>query len=275
MSRFIREYLTKAQELQSQGLTFVTVTLIQPEGHVPQDIGAKAIITTEGIIWGTVGGGRLEAQAIHHAKAMIAKAELQDLKNPVQPEMVRYDLQKDLNMVCGGMASLFYELSSQRAWNIAVFGAGHVAQAVIPLITSFECNVWCLDPREEWLARLPLKANLKKIQSEDLPGYVSKLPKDLFYLCITQGHFTDLPIVREILKRKDALFLGVIGSVQKARTLKNTLREEGFSQEEINSIHCPVGLPIGTNAPAEIAVSIAAQLLQKRDELLKNPTEKP
>jgi xanthine dehydrogenase accessory factor len=94
-------------------------------------------------------------------------------------------------------------------------------------------------------------------------------------LCITQGHFTDLPIVREILKRKDALFLGVIGSVQKARTLKNTLRDEGFSQEEINSIHCPVGLPIGTNAPAEIAVSIAAQLLQKRDELLKTPTEKP
>ncbi|NBX75598.1 MAG: xanthine dehydrogenase accessory protein XdhC [Proteobacteria bacterium] len=275
MSRFIREYLAKAQELSSQGVPFVTVTLIQPEGHVPQDIGAKAIISTDGIIWGTVGGGRLEAQAIQHSKAMIEKAELQDVKNPVEPEMVRYDLKKDLNMVCGGMASLFYELSSHRSWNIAVFGAGHVAQAVVPLITSFECNVWCIDPREEWLAKLPSKHNLKKVCSEDLPGYVSKLPKDLFYLCITQGHFTDLPIVREILKRQDALFLGVIGSVQKARTLKNTLREEGFSQEELNSIHCPVGLPIGTNAPGEIAVSIASQLLQKRDELWKEPTEKP
>jgi len=275
MSRVIREYLAKAQELSSQGTTFVTVTLIQPEGHVPQDMGAKAIITSEGIIWGTVGGGRLEAQAIQHAKTMIEKAELQDLKNPISPEMVRYDLKKDLNMVCGGMASLFYELASQRAWNIAVFGAGHVAQAVIPLITTLECNVWCLDPREEWLGKLPTKGNLRKIFSLDLPGEVSKLPKDLFYLCITQGHFTDLPIVREILKRKDALFLGVIGSVQKARTLKNTLREEGFSPEQINSIHCPVGLPIGTNAPAEIAISIASQLLQKRDEIWKDSTEKP
>ncbi|MFM8268837.1 MAG: xanthine dehydrogenase accessory protein XdhC, partial [Pseudomonadota bacterium] len=252
MSRFIREYLVKAQELASQGIPFVTVTLIQPEGHVPQDIGAKAIITSEGITWGTVGGGRLEAEAIQHSKAMLEK--------PGQPEMVRYDLRKDLNMVCGGMATLFYEMSLQRPWNIAVFGAGHVVQAVVPLISSFESNVSCIDSREEWLSKLPSKANLRKIQTEDLPAYVSKLPPGAFCLCITQGHFTDLPIVREILKRGDAQFLGVIGSVQKARTLKNTLREEGFSEEQIKTIHCPVGLPIGTNAPTEIAVSIAAQL---------------
>ncbi|NBT59103.1 xanthine dehydrogenase accessory protein XdhC [bacterium] len=266
MSRFIKEYLAKAQELSSQGICFVTVTLIQPEGHVPQDIGAKAIITSEGIVWGTVGGGRLEAQAIEHSKKLIEK--------PSHPELVRYDLQRDLNMVCGGMASLFYELSTQSSWKIAVFGAGHVAQAVVPLIANFDCQIWCLDPREEWLAKLPKKGNLKKIHSSDLPGCVSGLPENLFYLCITQGHFTDLPIVREILKRGDARFLGVIGSVQKSRTLKTTLREEGFSEEQIKSIHCPVGLPIGTNAPSEIAVSIAAQLLQKRDELESQLTEK-
>lgn len=267
MSRFIKDYLIKAQELSSQGVPFVTVTLIQPEGHVPQDIGAKAIITSEGITWGTVGGGRLEAQAIQHSKKLI--------ENPTQPEMVRYDLQKDLNMVCGGMATLFYELSTSSRWKIAVFGAGHVAQAVIPLISSFDCQVWCLDPREEWLKKLPERGNLHKVLSSDLPSCVAQLPENLFYLCITQGHFTDLPIVREILKRGGALFLGVIGSVQKARTLKNTLREEGFTEAQINSIHCPVGLPIGTNSPSEIAVSIAAQLLQKRDELEKeSPTEK-
>ncbi len=266
MSRFIKDYLAKAQELSSQGTPFVTVTMIQPEGHVPQDKGAKAIITEKGIEWGTVGGGRLEAEAITYSQALLKKATSGTEKAAPEPEFIKYDLQKDLNMVCGGMAALFFEVACHKTWNIAVFGAGHVAQAVVPLLTSFDCKVWCIDPREEWLSKLASKSNLEKVLSNDLAGYVSKLPPGTFYLCVTQGHWTDLPVVKEILKRNDVGFLGVIGSVQKASTLKKTLKEEGFSEEKIQTLHCPVGLPIGTNAPAEIAVSIAAQLLEKRGE---------
>lgn len=275
MSRFLRDYIAKAEELSRQGQVFVTVTLVQPEGHVPQDIGAKAIIGRDGLIWGTIGGGRLEARAIDHAKQMIAAASSlasssasssASSGNLPAPELVRYDLQQDLGMVCGGAATVFYELSASRAWNIAVFGAGHVAQAVIPLICGFEASIWCIDHRQEWLAKLPDRPNLNKILAPDLPGYVAKLPEQIFYLCITQGHATDLPVVREILNRGKPRFLGVIGSVPKSRTLRAALAQEGFSEELLATIHCPVGLPIGNNAPAEIAVSIAAQLLQKRDE---------
>lgn len=265
MSRFLKDFISKANELTSQGVSFVGVTLVQPEGHVPQDIGAKAIVTDEGIIWGTVGGGRLEAEAIRHSQQILKRAKDSTEIADLCPEMVKYDLQKDLNMVCGGSATLFYEMVVPKSWNIVVFGAGHVAQAVVPLISTFECQVWCVDHREEWLGKIPSRPNVKKICVSDLPSYVSQLPEKAFYLCITQGHVTDLPVVREILKRGDAHFLGVIGSVQKARTLKNKLQEEGFSQSQIDAIHCPIGLPIGTNAPSEIAVSIAAQLLQKRD----------
>ncbi|MEY4631503.1 MAG: hypothetical protein RIQ81_1623 [Pseudomonadota bacterium] len=267
MSRFIRDYVAKAAELTRHGQTFVTVTLVQPEGHVPQDIGAKAIVGAEGLLWGTVGGGRLEARAIEHAKKMIASASASESTTSPAPEMVRYDLQQDLGMVCGGAATVFYELAANRAWNIAVFGAGHVAQAVVPLICGFDCNVWCIDHREEWLAKIPDRPNLQKILTPDLPAYVWKLPENIFYLCITQGHATDLPVVRQILKRDSAAFLGVIGSVPKARTLRANLLQEGFTEAQVSVIHCPIGLPIGNNAPAEIAVSIAAQLLQKRDEI--------
>lgn len=261
MSRFIREYIAKAQELSAQGTTFVTVTLIAPEGHVPQDIGAKAIITNAGLAWGTIGGGRLEAKAIEHARGLISRTE-------AEPCLVRYDLQQDLNMVCGGVATVFYEIATNRTWNIAVFGAGHVAQAVVPLLASFDCNLWCIDHREDWLGKIPARPNLKKVLTPDLPAFVRQLPENIFYLCISQGHATDLPIVREILKRDGgrAAFIGVIGSVPKARTLRANLLQEGFSEDQVNAIHCPVGLPVGTNAPSEIAVSIAAQLLQKRDE---------
>lgn len=269
MSRVIGDYLQKALELRSQGISFVTVTLVQPQGHVPQDIGAKAIVSSQGLLWGTVGGGRLEAEAIEHAKKILTRLTDSSPTEPfqpemVQPEMIQYNLQKDFNMVCGGMAALFYECSHSKKWTIAVFGAGHVVQALVPLLTTFDAHVICVDPRKEWLDKLPERENLEKVEMAEPASYVAKLPSQTFYLCITQGHWTDLPVVKEILKRKDAGFLGVIGSVQKASTLKKTLKEEGFSESELEAIHCPVGLPIGSNAPSEIAVSIAAQLLQKR-----------
>ena len=274
MSRFVRDYVAKAHELSAQQKPFVTITLIQPEGHVPQDIGAKAIVTSEGLAWGTVGGGRLEARAIDHAREMLARALNDNGKGrpgqivEVVPELVRYDLKQDLNMVCGGVATVFYEVSASPRWTIAVFGAGHVAQAVVPLLASFECTVHVIDHREDWLDRIAPRANIQKVLTADVPAHVWKLPDDVFYLCVTQGHATDLPVVREILKRGNATFTGVIGSVPKARTMRATLTQEGFSEGQVNAIHCPVGLPFGTNAPAEIAVSIAAQLLQKRDEIL-------
>lgn len=276
MSRFLIEYVTKAAELAATGEPFVTVTLVQPEGHVPQDIGAKAIVTAAGISWGTVGGGRLEARAIEHSQGLIARLRAsQEKKNGesseiFEPEMIRYDLQQDLNMVCGGAATLFYELAVTRRWNIVVFGAGHVAQAVVPLLATFDANVWCIDHRQEWLDRIEARPNLRKILTSDVPGEAKKIPAGAFYLCITQGHATDLPVVREILACGTAAFIGVIGSLPKARTLRAKLLEEGFDREIVDGIRCPVGLPIGTNNPAEIAVSIAAQVLQQRDDLLRN-----
>ena len=268
MSRMIANYLEQANKLAERGVMFVTVTLVQPEGHVPQDIGAKAIVTESGLAWGTVGGGRLEARAIEHALAMIARVKLgADTNTVVDAEMIRYELQRDLNMVCGGAATLFYEISAACNWNIAIFGAGHVAQATVGLLCTFACNVICIDHRQVWLDKIAPRSNLRKILTAEMPEEVYKLPAGTFYVCMSQGHATDLPIVRQILKRNQAAFIGVIGSEPKARTLRGVLLKEGFTEDAVNKIHCPVGLPIGSNAPTEIAVSIAAQLLQTRDAL--------
>jgi len=273
MSRIMREYLERAHKLTDRGVVFATVTLVQPEGHIPQDIGAKAIVTSDGLAWGTVGGGRLEARAIDHAQQMIARAVAASNSNqPVVPEIVRYELQRDLNMVCGGAATMFYEVSVGHTWNIVVFGAGHVAQATVALLSTFHCNLMCVDHRPEWLSKIASAPNVQIVLTSELAEQVWKVPAHAFCLCMSQGHATDLPIVRQILKRNEAAFLGVIGSEPKARTLRSTLMSEGFSAEAVAAIHCPIGLPFGSNSPAEIAVSIAAQLLQKRDALA-NPTQ--
>ncbi|RLS46465.1 MAG: hypothetical protein DWH86_02785, partial [Planctomycetota bacterium] len=122
MSCSTREYLQHASALTERGEVFVTVTLVEPEGHVPQDIGAKAIITASGLAWGTVGGGRLEARAITHGQAMIARQVAGAIPAAaLQSEIVRYELLRDLNMVCGGAETLFYEISALTNWNIALF----------------------------------------------------------------------------------------------------------------------------------------------------------
>jgi xanthine dehydrogenase accessory factor len=187
----------------------------------------------------------------------------------VQPEIVRYELLRDLNMVCGGAATLFYEISALPNWNIALFGAGHVAQATLLLLCTFECSLTCIDPRDDWLAKIASQPNMCKVLVAEPAEFVSKLPAGTFYLCMSQGHATDLPIVREILRRGDAAFIGVIGSEPKSRTLRSTLIKEGFDELMVERIHCPIGLPIGSNSPPEIAVSIAAQLLQERDVIRK------
>ena len=270
MSPVIAAYLGQATKFAKLGGGMLTTTLVQPEGHVPQDIGAKAIVTESGLVWGTVGGGRLEARAIEHALALIARVKLSaDTNKVVDAEMIRYELQRDLNMVCGGAATLFYEISAASNWNIAVFGAGHVAQATVALLCTFACNVICIDHRQEWLDKIAPRPKLRKILASEMSAEVSTLPAGTFCVCMSQGHATDLPIVRQILTRNQAAFIGVIGSEPKSRTLRGTLLKEGFTEDAVNTIHCPVGLPIGSNAPAEIAVSIAAQLLQTRDVLAR------
>ena len=260
------DYLHQASRLAERGIAFVTVTLVQPEGHVPQDIGAKAIVTADGLAWGTVGGGRLEAHAIEHAKAMLARAvDAGRVPQPVAPELVRYELARDLNMVCGGAASLFYEPASAATWNIVVFGAGHVAQATVALLSTFHCNLTCIDARPEWIGRIAARPNLRTLVAAEPADAVATLPAGAFVLCMTQGHATDLPIVRRLLQDGRARFIGVIGSEPKARTMRSALMKEGFAEATVAGIRCPLGLAIGTNAPAEIAVSIAAQLLQVRD----------
>lgn len=268
MSRILPAYLTAAAACLKTTEPFVTVTLVNIEGHVPQDLGAKAIVNTRGLHWGTVGGGRLEARAIDHAKQMLDHAMQEHGSR--DPQLIRYDLRQELGMVCGGMATLFYEISMQPKWNIAVFGAGHVVQSTIPLLVKLDCNLICLDPREEWLDKLADSPNLRKVHAPALPKAVADLPRDSFYVVITQGHATDLPVVREILKRGDPAFLGVIGSVPKSRTLKATLLEEGFSKELVDKVTCPIGLPFGSNDPTEIAISIAGQLLQVRGQVANN-----
>ena len=252
-------FFEELSELMAAGTPLVTVTVVDTQGSVPQDRGAKMIVTSNGLQSGTVGGGKIETKAIAEAQQMLV-GEIAD-----KTHFVSWNLNKDVGMTCGGIVKLYFEAFNVARWNIVVFGAGHIAQALTRLLINLDCRITCIDPRSEWLEKLPQSPKLTPVQSNDMPSLVKTLPDDAFVVLMTMGHTTDKPILLEILRTRTFPYLGVIGSHSKAVVLRHDIAEAGLPKEMEKAFHCPVGLEIGTNHPWEIAVSIAGQMIETRD----------
>ncbi|HEX2831840.1 MAG TPA: xanthine dehydrogenase accessory protein XdhC [Thermoanaerobaculia bacterium] len=237
---------------------FVAVTVVDTLGSTPQDRGAKMLVTEGGRHSGTVGGGKIEARAISEAQSM-----LRDAGAP-KTRFFQWSLEKDIGMTCGGIVRVYFEAFNVTRWNVVVFGAGHCAQALIDLLVKLDCRITCFDPRPEWLDRIGDHPKLRKVQTGDMPAEVAGIPEGSFVLLMTMGHTTDKPILLEILRTRTFPYLGVIGSNAKAKRLRQDIAAAGLPDELQRAFFCPVGLELGSNHPQEIAVSIAAQMLQIR-----------
>jgi xanthine dehydrogenase accessory factor len=245
-------------DLAESGQPFVSVTVVDTLGSTPQDRGAKALVTAEGRVFGTVGGGRIEARCIDEAKKML------DDDTAPKTRFHQWSLEKDIGMTCGGIVRVYFEAFNVTRWNIVVFGAGHVAHAVIDVLSRLDCRITCIDPREEWLSRVPASPKITRILAPDMPSQVAPIPEGSFVLLMTMGHTSDKPILLEILRTRTFPYLGVIGSNAKAKRLRQDVLDAGLPPESTKAFLCPVGLDIGSNHPHEIAVSVAAQMLQLR-----------
>ncbi len=245
--------------LENEGRAFVLVTLVEAIGSTPQDASSKMIVTAEGLHSGTVGGGKVEAAALKMASEVLAGGD-------AKPRFVSWTLKGDVGMTCGGSVKFYFEPHpGPGSWNIAVFGAGHIGQALVPVLIPLPAQITVVDSRKEWLDRLPSGANLRVIHSEAPEDIIPAIPDKAFLVVMTMGHATDRPILRRALTERSFPFIGVIGSDAKAKILRAELISDGLTREQASGFHCPVGMDFGTNHPHEIAISIAAQLIAERD----------
>ncbi len=252
--------LEKIHDYQESGHSFVVATLVKTKGSAPQEVGAKIIIGPDGYLDGTVGGGKVEERVIAHGKQMLKTGESFDYAD--------WNLQTDIKMTCGGVVSFFFELVQKRpTWEIAVFGAGHVAQELVRTLLKLECSITCTDPRLDWLNKLPDHHKLTKIHTEVMKDVVATLKPGTFIASMTMGHAFDVPVLIAAMERDVFPYIGVIGSDQKASTIRSDLKKHGISEEWIKKLFCPIGESFGNNTPAEIAISITAQLIKERERL--------
>ena len=186
-----------------------------------------------------------------------------------------WGVKKDFSIVCADSAvqrfndsTWLYQEKVTPSCALWVAGAGHIAQAVAPLALQLDFNVTVFDDRPALANHdfFPDEVMLKVGEWEKLCGLpLPDVPS--FALIVTRGHRHDALVLKDWI-HKPFLFIGMIGSARKARTIFEHFAEEKLATaEEMARVACPVGIKIHSQSVPEIAVSIMAQFIDKRAEL--------
>ena len=179
------------------------------------------------------------------------------------PEWLRPCLARHPRRVTEGGRDLFAEQINSPG-RVYVFGCGHVAQELVPVLSHLGFRCVALDDRPDFADRalFPSAEEVKLIDFERVADFVDISAED--YVCVmTRGHAFDTAVQAQVL-RSPAAYIGVIGSRGKIKAVREILRAQGFTDADFERITTPIGLDIKAETPAEIAISIAAQLIEFR-----------
>nr|MBF0682558.1 xanthine dehydrogenase accessory protein XdhC [Pseudomonas sp.] len=246
-------WINALAELQQQGEPCVLVTIIEERGSTPRNAGSKMVVSRERL-YDTIGGGHLEYKAQAIAREM--------LENRVRDtRLERFSLGASLGQCCGGATVLLFEPMGQPQAHIAVFGAGHVGRALVPLLASLPCKVRWIDSRDnEFPEQIP--AGVEKVVNEEVVDEVDNMPAGSYFIVMTHNHQLDLELTAAILERNDFTYYGLIGSQSKRAKFEHRLRDRGFQPETVQRMRCPMGIAeVKGKLPVEIAVSIAGEVI--------------
>lgn len=321
----------------TQGQDAVLVTVVASSGSTPRGAGARMLITKDGRIAGTIGGG-----AVEYRSEQLAKTVLSQKDSRMEYFRLRKNQVEDLGMICGGDVNVYFQYipaddsktlaltdrilslydRGEQAWLITditrgqagglavygkksglfgeevpsdvisglgakpaqiqsgqnlyycekliqagmvyIFGGGHVAQALVPALSAVDFRCTVLEDREDFCRKelFPKAEAAILVDNTRIADFIT-IREDDYIVIMTRGHKDDTLIQAQALKTP-AHYIGVIGSARKTAGVFAVLRSQGFTDRDLSRITTPIGLDIGSETPAEIAVSITAQLIQVR-----------
>ena len=243
---------------QSGGRSAALCTVIKSHGSVPRHSTSKMLVFADGRFVGTVGGGSMEDRTIKEAQAVARSG---------QSKIVEYNLvdprQGDPG-VCGGTVEIFIEPINPPP-SVVIIGGGHVGKATAHLAKWLGFRVVVMDDREDFVTP-------EWIPDADvyLPGPVldrlaeASLDSASYIVAVTRAYSVDVGILPTLLER-DVAYIGVIGSERRWTQALKELREKGVSEEKLTRVHAPIGLELNAETPEEIAVSIMAEIVMRRN----------
>ena len=299
---------------QQRGVAHVLATVVAVNGSAPRALQAKMIVTQDGIV-DTLGGGGLEHDVINTARQLLNGEIAATVSKEVKPKVAEtdgestlipskavrrdavytkhYPLGAKLAQCCGGSVTVMFEcFNVTPPMSVLVFGAGHVASALMTILAELPCQVDWVDSRPEMFKRyLVDESNTNQSTLYNLPAHIrphiDDEPVDFvrpfveqggqrFILVMTHDHSVDFELVRAALDTISDMsasrdkcsdistpYVGCISSATKAKRFKGRLMQRGYSEQLVNQLVMPIGLQIGGKEPMAVAISIVAQLLQK------------
>jgi len=241
-------------DLAATDTPHVLVTVISVDGSTPRDAGTKMVVTPDAFS-GTIGGGNLEFQAIDIARTLLTD----EARGPV---LRTFPLGPELGQCCGGAVEIMFESFLEDRMQIFVYGAGHVGQAVADTLSKLDCRLHWIDTRPD-IFPAAINSNVTVVSDEDPLTVAQTAPADAYHLIMTHSHDLDEEITAKILSSNVHRYCGLIGSQTKAARFRSRLKKRGLSAGQINRLTSPIGVDgIHGKTPAEIAIAVAAQILQ-------------
>jgi xanthine dehydrogenase accessory factor len=252
------EVLPAAASALERGEPAALVTIVRSTGSTPQRTGAKMLVFADGRTIGTIGGGCYENESVLKAREVIATGK---------PALVKYDLNDDFvqesGLICGGQMEVYIDPIAP-APPLYIVGAGHVGWHLGRFAAEAGFRIHIVDDREKFANRERFP-EADSIVVDDIAAWLQRaeLPVSAYAVVVTRGHTHDFEAIRALAAR-DLRYLGLIGSRAKVARIFDALDAEGMPAEYLERVHAPIGLDIGAITPAEIAVSILAELIAIR-----------
>jgi len=248
-----------------EGEAAALVTIVATSGSTPQRVGAKMLVFADGRTVGTIGGGCYESDAEGKAREAIRRR---------RPHLARYDLDDDVagesGLICGGHMEVFIE-PIESAPHLYVVGAGHVGQHLARLAHAVGFRVHVVDDRVKY-ANVERFPDAVEVAVADVAEWLTRtelVPRS-YAVIVTRGHRGDREALR-VLADRGLQYVGLIGSRAKVKRIYDTLAAGEVGAAVLARVHAPIGLDIGAVTPAEIAVSIVAELIAARSGRLEAP----
>jgi len=251
-----RRLAREAVRLMDRHEPFVRATVVKAVGSVPGKVGAAMILRSDGSFLGTIGGAGLEEQVKEHARAAL---------NSRKSDLFHFDLQAwkpgGLPSLCGGSVDIALEYVPARP-NLLLWGGGHVAQAIATLLPELEYDYSVADDRPEWVTadRFPDADRREAVTPAEVWNVFEPAEFSHLYL-LGYDAKKDLELLAVSLERFPG-YIGLISSAPKRTHMFADLRRRGTMATALARVHAPIGLQIGAESPAEIAVSVVAEVIQ-------------